>query len=574
MADENRPPLFQSPDQVQQLQDRGLLDQNVAQQALQTIPQAPEMLARPEPEPSQIDELVQQVSDVGNIEQQASDEEVESISLKLENETPQDAFNRKKNEIAAAQTTNFGARIPTDAEVLDALEREQIDLQESDAKGNEDLKRRLTERKQLLDRAASVGIKLDRNDELDSILDEGGEFGAAMLDSENQKLADEQDTQTALHPTKAQVEEDSRALREAASKQEAEQKNAFAQEERQRQKSIDIQEQMVQEDQDIENEAQESGLFANKTTGQKIAAAIAIMLGAVSQGLTGAKNNPALQVMQKAMEDDFKKQKMAKDERLAKMQMGFKLERLKLEQFEAKSKNKLRQAQIGEIKQALLDKEEDLQKQRELGKKVGSTEGFTRAELEALDKDSRDRAVAVGKDKNKFLLAVSKTDADKLKAPDGPVRSGESAVDGLSRLLEISDEVSLGKPVEFLKNSVEAVSLQQQLVGLTRLQLFGPGVLQKFEQDLARKLIADPTKILSITALQRIRLKTLRDMTIKQARNQMRSSGLPLTDNANERNAAKINKIKARFKDRKITDSQASDALRKSGQWEEVDGLF
>lgn len=104
---------------------------------------------------------------------------------------------------------------------------------------------------------------------------------------------------------------------------------------------------------DIDNRVRSKSLaeiMSSGSFGQKMQAGIAVMLGAVSQGLTGAKTNPVLDYLNQVTEQQAQKDKLSLEEKQSLQKQLLGIAEVKLKNFEAASTDVYRRAQAAEAR--------------------------------------------------------------------------------------------------------------------------------------------------------------------------------------------------------------------------------
>lgn len=190
------------------------------------------------------------------------------------------------------------------------------------------------------------------------------------------------------------------------------------------------------------NKIDPTRIYNNMTTGNRVMAGISLLLGGISQGLSGAKSNPAMDVINNAIDRDIDAQKseLGKKQNLlainlqkygrldaafqaTKMQM-MAVTQAQINQQAAKmgSKQALANAQIAsgqmDIQQAMLKNQ--LAAAFAKDQMMNKPEGLSFNDLMKLDEDTRDRLVPMAPTagpqfKERYIPAVTKDDATKIK---------------------------------------------------------------------------------------------------------------------------------------------------------------
>lgn len=271
--------------------------------------------------------------------------------------------------------------------------------------------------------------------------------------------------------------------------------------------------------------------FADASTGQKVIAGIALILGTLG---TKEGENRGLEVMQNSIEQDLKKQKLDIDNRSSvynQMLDTFQNERVadqatrlyymdtvkskidsiaskyKAPQIQEKAKYLYGQIQVMED-QARNNLYTDLLKAADKGM--------------SLDDQLKIRALQIPELGN--AMARTETEAKEFRTSIADSAKADAAI---GRMMEI-----LGTPVKSLnpKLRAEATVLAQGLKGALRIPFFGPGPLsdtdQKFLQDVAK----NPAKVFSFDAANKAALQEIQKKFKDDIKARARSQGIVMQD--------------------------------------------
>jgi len=327
-----------------------------------------------------------------------------------------------------------------------------------------------------------------------------------------------------------------------------------------------------------EDEAKvDADLKEDSSWGPAIRQAVAIMMGAYSQGLTGAKSNPVVDLIEKRLERVAQEKKWTEEQKIAAeknvlMRAKHETDRQaktinnaaalqRIQESKANVEFKLAQAE------AAMQKINDRKQIRSvLLKKQLTQEDINSLPLEVKDgQDVNRRVVPIGKNKEGrpiFGLARDHQSAQKLK--DTILLEYDKAKPILQDLIKLSD--SFGD--NFIKKTFDwndktrAKVNQQMLVGSMRLSLFGPGVMTDKEQELAKEILRDPSKLMSLSSSNKIALTSILDKLTLSKNDALRREGIEVPPSVNE---LRIQELKARHPAAKI--DAIVDKLRRDGNW-------
>ena len=370
-----------------------------------------------------------------------------------------------------------------------------------------------------------------------------------------QRPATEVDRQIAQTPTVAEVKQQEEPVRKQVALE-------AAQDQVQKDRIQAIAERQAQLEEQIHNEdmqlkAIDTNRFWNsKSTGEKIMAGIGIVLAGMGSGLTG-QPNAAIQVIQNAIDNDIKSQKLNNEQVLARKKHALNKVELELKKLQANTQNQLAKVKMSQMISEMQKSQTQLAQQQLMAKKLASVDGLTREEVFGLDNEMQKKMVMLSD--GKFRPAVSAELAKKLNQETIP--QSKDAIRGLNRLKEIMD-----KPAAELNQILrgESATVKQSLKGALRLELFGPGVMTDFESKMADEIIGDPTKILTFDAVEKAKLNALLKKVKQGTIDKIRQSGVAIPETKNE-------KMLKQFmsKNPKIKRPEAMNALIKLGYWDE-----
>lgn len=308
------------------------------------------------------------------------------------------------------------------------------------------------------------------------------------------------------------LKEEEDAQRDLANKQEASQKVAIEVEQKRQGATVQAKEK-VQKRQD-ELEAQYTSLsdmFENASLGKRIGVSLAIALGGISQGLTGASINPVLDTLDKTFKNNIEMRKLAFKKVAEEAKRKAEL------QPDPKKQADLRKASADALAAEM--RVEDMLTMRELGA-VG-TQPLTPEQIIQANQteDTRKRLLRV-KDQTYLVNDPAiKGDLDE--------RSGDTdtAVDALNQLIQLSKD---GAQIPLTKARAVASALQQAAVGKLRLPLTGPGPLTDTEFTRLLGAMGSATSPFKVPALEREKMKAIRDLLVNDMKNRYEAQGIKM----------------------------------------------
>ena len=496
---------------------------------------------------------------------------IEPATVENQEQTEQASeFESKLQEKKRLLSRNTG-RKTADVDDLEAQElllrdikkQEQKDSAAADAKFIENNQQQaeidlaLEKYKNLKQEYTSRGMDFKTNENFEKLISEKDQQASAAANQILEQQQQELEKQQALE--QAQIQQQAEVEKQAMQKEQA---VATAQDQLQKQKIESVakkqkalQEQIEKEDAELKN-IDPDRYWNSKSTGQKIMAGIGLVLAGMGAGATG-QPNAALQVIQNAIDNDIKAQKLNAEQALAKKKHALNIVELQLKKLDSSTNNQLKKVQIQKLMQEMQQSQIKLQESRLMAKKLTSNDGLTREEVFGLDPKLQERMVMLS-DGN-FRPALSEQLAKKLNQETIP--QSKDAIRGLTRLKEI-----MNQPAAELRLSLraEAATIKQALKGSLRLELFGPGVMTDFESKMADKIIGDPTKILTMDSMEKAKFDALLKKVKQGTIDKIRQAGVHIPKTKNE-------KILDQFmsKNKKTSRPEAINALIKLGYWDE-----
>lgn len=293
--------------------------------------------------------------------------------------------------------------------------------------------------------------------------------------------------------------------------------------------------------------------WADKTTGQKIMAAIAVGLGGFGAGMTGGQNQ-ALSIINTAMQNDLNKQKenianlgKAKDVKTENYRIL--LERYRTEnaadaaaltlmtqQAELKLKEIAANTMSQRVKSDASQMIAKLQQQRW---QLAQTAAIEAAKYQAEQrKDLKPMTVhAFGQ------YATTKEGAAKVNEMASSFYQIETGIDKLNQMAEKGSRFDL-------TDRANAEVVMTTLTGALRIPITGPGAFTEKEQNMIREVIGDPTKLTGLPSVTKAKLKALKAYAKDQLLSVAESEGLDVSTfegiNADRKRGRKASKVNFR----------------------------
>jgi hypothetical protein len=320
-----------------------------------------------------------------------------------------------------------------------------------------------------------------------------------------------------------------------------------------------------------------SDLFAEKSTGQKVAAGIAMLLGAAG-GVLGNGQNRGLETVMGALQDErannLKNFAMSKDmlelkrknmddytkaitERTAMVDkqalLQLQLVQTKLQQaagtFQTAGANlgvKDAMATLEMQKQSLKQQLVQQQTMQDILKNTDALSGMSNAQIEMLPLPPEvkkglmaDRELRVP---GYVGVAQNKSDRDEFQKARQEI---VPAIAGAKRILSLQGkDFSKFSPEDRAKMGTEIKALAGQL----RLPFLGPGQMTEQEFDRLMSTIGDPNKILSLPSLEKAKLTTVLNKLDTDIKSRAKNIGLkPATDNSDAFHASPLDFLAEKY---------------------------
>jgi hypothetical protein len=296
--------------------------------------------------------------------------------------------------------------------------------------------------------------------------------------------------------------------------------------------------------------------------GSQIGQAIAIMMGAYSQGLTGAKENPAITAIEKTLEREAQKRKYTQEQKDKAMEMALKQAQFKLEERKADSQSVLENRRIQIAEKELGLKVAELQQKTSQNAMLSKLE-FSPAEMAALqgEEGNRLRERMVRLPNGNFRPIARKEDAAKLTELTANNQEGQKTVRRLMDKVDFFGNNPVKKLTSF-KEIGETKADLQALVGQMRLPYTGTGAFTAVEQAMLKGIAGDPAKIASLDTTNKAKLLTIMQKFKIQERSAYRANGIDLPLSSNE---TKLEQMKQKYP--KASDTDLMNALIRDGKW-------
>lgn len=480
-------------------------------------PQVASDLVQAAPEPSIVKEE-QEVEQAISQEQPQKLKSLESIDPERIKNLERNGFTRSAAEMYIIREEKRKMALKQDQE-----QKQQEKSQKELVQSLQDLDREKAEIEEAIKDAESVGIDATNlRKRLDEIDDEKNSATAAqgfqpfpseiLEDSEFKDgkfqqpenpnaPADRQDVieanADANQVTQQEVDDKAEAIKQEHIQLQAEEQVAQDEIAKQRKIVEDAQNKLAEEDLEL-SKIDPDRFWNNRSTGQKILAAIGMMLG-------GA---PAVNIVQQQIKNDIDAQNLTNKQKLAKRAQAIKLVNTQIDRLSALTNDKFKQEKLQLSKQQLglqlqkiymdrLKLAQDDIKKRQLQNDLSKGKLKDTA---LLNKEDRERAVRMRD--GSVQLADNKKASEDVRKFQAEV---EPAIKGAHRILKISEQGSRLN----LKDRAKVATDLKALVGQLRIPFTGPGVLTDTEYERLLDTIGDPNKLFAIPEIERTKIKTV-----------------------------------------------------------------
>lgn len=291
--------------------------------------------------------------------------------------------------------------------------------------------------------------------------------------------------------------------------------------------------------------------WASRSTGTKVTALIGTMLMAYAGQGQAALNNLDAMVERdiRAQEADIKNKRSAlsvkmsrlKDKRAAKLALkadAYEKAAREAEVLASRSRsNKVKfngQQLVSQLKAKAEEKRIELKKKLyENVKMQRLNQGLnvSRDMYQSLDEKQKERLVpftdSMGQQKMVYAPIGSK---EEIRAAKTQVKDTGEAMKGIQALINLTE--SGGMEDVNLKERARAAVQTLAIKGKLRAAIIGPGNPSEYEQKLLNQLIANPTKVFGLNAVQKASLQTLMDNMASSQEATLRNIGIEYQPNS------------------------------------------
>jgi hypothetical protein len=267
------------------------------------------------------------------------------------------------------------------------------------------------------------------------------------------------------------------------------------------------------------------------------------------KGMLGLKSNPVLDSINAEVDRYAQQQKLQQAEREALRKQAIEDAKFKMQQVMNNSKLKMNQAALAKTLQDMqLAQEQAGQKQMQaimLGE-INRGDGMSMEEVSLLDKETRDRLVPLP-GSTRQVAAANKDTANKLRDYVNEIGPPKDSIDRIINSIE-SGEFNKFRLLPRARMNTELASV----IGALRVPITGPGVLSEPDKQMIRDVVGEPTKLLTFSALELEKLKTIQNKLENDIRKRYQQAGIDLPKDERQRKIESFQKKYPGLSPRKV----------------------
>lgn len=274
------------------------------------------------------------------------------------------------------------------------------------------------------------------------------------------------------------------------------------------------------------------------TFGQKVLASLAVMLGAASQGLTGAKENPALQLIDAEADRQAVRDKLTFEQKLQLknqlIQASQNIINASQSRFDNKNTQQKLQLEYDKLGQAM---QENMLKMKKGYDTAASFNAVMESQFQnphAIQGNPQEKVAIAAQNEvlkrsvQNVMVANPKLGQElvekKINLPNGAITISPAKTDQVAKFNEARADIEGGKAIVdriiaaartgSKLDPRDRAALQSDLTALTgrlRQTYLGPGAMTQQEYDRLYAAIGDPTKIFTINAIEIAKLNAVKE---------------------------------------------------------------
>lgn len=265
-------------------------------------------------------------------------------------------------------------------------------------------------------------------------------------------------------------------------------------------------------------------IMKSGTFGEKFRTGLAVMLGAIGQGLQGLKTNPVVDYLDAQAERQSARDKLTLEQKNMLRQQLYQQATLELQKLENATNNAYRKDQIA-LQRQELEQKAAMEREKiavELRKRITdaskwSGKALSKEQEATLTPEERRNLVSLPDGRR--VLTQSYEDANKFKEVAQEINSALTSIEDLKKLSAKGSKLSFN-------DRARANSLVTKIVGGLRLPYTGPGVMTDNEREMLIKTLGNPLAIFSLRGIEHAKLDQVRDDLTANLQNTAKIRGI------------------------------------------------
>lgn len=292
---------------------------------------------------------------------------------------------------------------------------------------------------------------------------------------------------------------------------------------RQAEREADVKRQFAELDGQARSKSLEQ-LLSNGSFGTQLGTVLALSLGAVGQGLQGAKSNPVIDFFDKIAERQANKDKLTLDQKAMLQRQLYEHGQQEIQKLEQATNSAYRKDML-RLQYAELQGKKDEATQRLMLALSKQTADASKWNGRALTPEQeatltlQERRNVVPLPDGRKVLAQSYEDASKFKSQAAEINNALGSIRELQKLGRTGSKLS---PT----NHAQAKSMITKIVGALRLPYTGPGVLTDSERQMLIETLGSPLGWLSLRSVELAKLKQVEHDLMANLQSTARTYGI------------------------------------------------
>lgn len=279
-------------------------------------------------------------------------------------------------------------------------------------------------------------------------------------------------------------------------------------------------------------------IMQNGSWGQQLGAALSIMAGGVAQGLLKLQSNPALDVINKMVEQEGERRKLDLQAKKELREAALAQSKFKLDELAQRVTSETAKANIAKIKADIELEHAKLQgaSAQDAALKAAVQQGRNGELNDVVGLPAELRDAAVRLPNGKYAVAKNKHAAEKLDEFNSSV---EPALASIDRILELERSYKLTDKLKgvagFSEKRKQIEGEIVKLIGNLRLPYTGPGILTDKEYERLKTTIGNPGSTFSLPSHEVAKLQTTQAALAADRRSAYHRAGINLPETRRER---------------------------------------